>query len=469
MHKTKIYIILIISLSLFACGKESKAQDSINDWEEKLFSNNQEYKNIDLNIVAQKINRALQKAPMISKNRFDQVEIKFSDGDFEMVQNTDETILMTEGVLDKSIAVGKNRYRTRAYYTIKDAQIKQKNPKMKIPVPIKEIIEEFSGPEYIPAHITTTLAEKISDALIDNDKMEHYTNHSTAITDILLEYNPHSPIVFLEGITDLHRFYDKNILCTERLNRIKKHINDRNQTFTKDLKDLFKRDKIHYINMSFGINKRDISGDLNELCPHTSYYKRKKIADIYLDELNDIFKTLHESKGIISFQASPYQFMDEGPHDCKKKYKNRIMVGSFNYINAPIGVSGQELSKLNKSNMYKQGKCADVYVNFNLDPENKVDYKSTLMSTYEFGFGMTRMGRMPSVSTSNATPLALSRVIHLRHSKRFQHRIFDNTLIKDLKESLTPKLCGTFFSNKRCDFIDPLKHRQAQVFELGYW
>lgn len=71
-----------------------------------------------------------------------------------------------------------------------------------------------------------------------------------------------------------------------------------------------------------------------------------------------------------------------------------------------------------------------------------------------------------AVSTSNAAPLVLSRVIAIKE-ENFPDQDLSPEVIEEIKELLTPRKCNLLPESK-CVFQDPIKHRALLNFQLGY-
>ncbi|WP_298768752.1 hypothetical protein [uncultured Shewanella sp.] len=115
-------------------------------------------------------------------------------------------------------------------------------------------------------------------------------------------------------------------------------------------------------------------------------------------------------------------------------------------------------------------KWIDVFVNFGVETARSFPYNATpVMQTDILGLDSFPI---TSMTPSWATPVALSRAIHLRNTNFYRGDI-PNDLINSIKLDMTPKLCrySGWKRNEykyKCKMQDPLKHRQHEVYRLGF-
>ncbi|MDA9951195.1 hypothetical protein N9D31_01345 [Oligoflexaceae bacterium] len=461
-------VLVLLSLCSSACGDErSNKGDKKNVSND--FGSNYIYDKDFVSSVTQSARERVQQDQCFKNSdspeedcAADYKEVSFRDGSFQMKASTGEPVLMTEYDVDVFLATTRYRHRYKNLYTVKDGRIVDANPRVRLPTVMFETMSEIAGHDFVPAHAFKQLGEIFDDAY--PDVSGPYSNHNTVIQEILMEYNPETPIVGLSDFGKFESLFDKSVVCGRgSLRKKKKHIKSRSQAFAQDLKALIRRERISYVNMSFGISNKSVVSDLEELCGSRRQYASESVAEAILDSFKSTFEYLNQSDGVLSVQAAPYNSWDDGPYDCSAEYSMRIIAGAYNQ---KASSSAWGFSQRSDSNVPKVGRCGDAYVNFNTDFESNEDKPQTLMATLGIGFGMGRIGRKSSVSTSNATPLVLSHVIYLRHSPEFANREIDSSLTEDLLKEL--KICEEG-DRSSCEYSDPLKLRKLRVYELKYW
>lgn len=397
--------------------------------------------------------------------RQEYVEISFQQGRFNMQDSTEEPVLLTEQDLDLFLATTRYRHRFKNLYKVEKGRIVEADPKVKLPATVYDLMQQLSDGPFIPAHALAEVYEVLEETYPDSSGK--YLNHNTAIQEILMEYNPQTPMVGLMDFGRLETLFDTAVICgPESVRKKQRHIKERTQIFAKDLKDVLERENIKYINLSFGISHKSLSSDISNLCKGRRTFYYDELMNLVLENLEAAFEVLHETDGVISVQASPYQSWDDGPFDCQKNYSMRIIAGAYNQPKGGAVIVPSQGRNNARTQVERVGKCADSYVDFNLDLESRKDQPETLMASFGMGFGMGRIGRKSSISTSNATPLVLSHVIYLRQRDEFRNRNLDAALVRDLKSKMMAPEC---WNKTECKFSDPLLKRELRVFELKYW
>lgn len=403
-------------------------------------------------------------------------EVRFSDGRFDMETSTGEAILVGEDFVDALLTTTRYRARTKAFYTVKDGKLEPYNQPVRIPKTLVNIAKRFSGPKFYPAHALEILNEPIDKSY---PGFAHaYTRHNTPIIEMIYEYNPHSPVVAIDGLGDILRLFDKDAICgDDSIDAKSRHMSSRSEKFANNLSQIIDSHNIRFASLSFGIWHDTTLDKLRRLCQGQAVRTSElnKLTELAISSLKPIFEVLGNTPNLMTAQSAPYQG-SRGPYDCNPELQSTVFVGSINKPYSKFGDDGSGLPEKSrwtsatnfknelKSQFKAYGECADIYVNFNLLRDK--DLPDTLMASLGFGMGMGRTGRL--ASTSEAAPLALAKMIFLRQTAAFKDRPFDQTLVRDLKDALTPKACPDL-PNEVCIFQDPIKYRQTSIHSHDYW
>ncbi len=403
-------------------------------------------------------------------------EVRFADGEFEMEKSTEEAILVGEEGVDPLLPITRYRGRTKAFYSVENGKLVNYSKSVRLPRTLLNISKRFTGPKFYPAHALEVLSEAIDETYPGFEF--DYAQHNTAIIEIIYEYNPHSPVVAIDGLGDVGRLFDKNAVCGEdSIEQKTMHMKLRSIEFSRMLANIIETDNIRYASLSFGIWHSATRNNLRRLCKNFSLESSEleKITAIAIKSLKPIFEVLGKNPKLLTAQSAPYPG-NKGPYDCNPDLRNILFVGSLNKPNSHFLSDGSGLpekdywtradsfQKMLKVQFETRGECAHIYVNFSLLRDK--DLPDTLMASLGFGMGMGRIGHF--ASTSEAAPLGLSKIIYLRQTAEFKDRTFDQSLIGDLKDAATPKSCPDL-PNQVCIFQDPLKYRQTSIHSHLYW
>ena len=193
-----------------------------------------------------------------------------------------------------------------------------------------------------------------------------------------------------------------------------------------------------------------------------------------LETVRPFYNVLFNSQSVFGFQASGLNMsVDNNALDIDKTYVNRMLVGDFGSLDSQLpstGIINDIAAPTLESNRDNSKQWIDVFINFGIIPIRPFPFNSTpLMETDMLGLDSYPI---TSMQPSWASPLALSRAIHIKNTE-FPDRLLDNLVIEQIKEKMTPQTCN--YSNwafsdyeGKCKMQDPLLWRQHDVYRLHY-
>ncbi|SFD01467.1 hypothetical protein SAMN02745724_03209, partial [Pseudoalteromonas denitrificans DSM 6059] len=198
----------------------------------------------------------------------------------------------------------------------------------------------------------------------------------------------------------------------------------------------------------------------------------KEASDIAM-ALLPFYERLFNTSGILGIQAAyPFNVGDESKYPLDAEpFNNRIRVTYYTTETHDTslpenGVVAEKQPVVGFDSEFTFLSSADLFVNFGVVDFDPTQTNKTPKQTYDV-FGMRSMPEL-DLHTSWAAPVGLSQILYLRNSL-FSEEEHSQFLIEQLIDATTPEGCS-FYSefNNKCRIQDPLKHRQHEVYRLGY-
>lgn len=383
----------------------------------------------------------------------------FDDGQFQMIDQRPESILVVEGNIAHAKTI---RYRTRfkAFLEFSEGTLRHANPSIKIPRGLGDFIKKLDSVEFQSAITTQPYWDIVTQKYPDYWKLDQ--EHNSGILGAIIEHNPKHAIVALD------RFTAKDILGIERFCRsdidffeIMQHIEVTRAQLQKKLDEY----EIGYVNFSMGFSQSDIRKQFIKTCRYGPSPEQLRLIEEAMGGLLEVFG---KAENVILVQSAAYDGKVGESDKDNENYPHRIRVGAINVASSGLGPDGTSLDKGDFDTSFRKfngiGTYADVYVNLGVDFFCKVN-SATFLTPGPLGIGLVPISNI--ASTSDAAPLALSRIIHLKETF-FPDQKLNHDTIEALMDMLTPKQCPYLRADARCVFQDPSQHKQFMVFSMGY-
>ncbi|KAB8029819.1 hypothetical protein [Fluviispira multicolorata] len=365
------------------------------------------------------------------------------------------------------------RYKDRVIKNIFEdentGQFKANPLNIQMPKAAREILEQtFENPAYgkIPSELLTSnqnifynkfkeMAENIN---FKYDGKKH-NGHSTVIFNYLANNNPNSEFILMH--INENKF--TNIFCNRimSLKDKEKNINKLFKAQSNDIIEQVNKFKISFISYSRGYSNNTLTfiENVNKCENITSEFK-SKINKSYFENFLKPITTNTNAILVQSNTTSDYLINSENDEnyysDCQS-LKNRIRVGFANDLQYSIPIKGSNNIRILKGKDKNFKLCTDIYINFAVEKERPYRYRKGAIQFSSFNIG-TIVPTGYEVSSSNATPVALSYLIYLKSILQ--------------KENPTTEISNEMLLNRLYEnnnfIFDPSLHKQLPIYELGY-
>ncbi len=388
-------------------------------------------------------------------------EFPYRPDAFQMAQDTGEAILVMDDFNDRlpPFAI-RYKNRLRAYLQVSpEGDVVPASKAWRVPVGLYQALSAFALPEFIPAEALRPLSAPLSRAyrVVEHDS----AGHGPYVLKLLLENNPHHPIVVLE-FPYFQQFARQEFCDPSEAPEVQERLRLRTQHVATALRARMRELNVRFVNASNGMMLDSLRLEWPRHCegplPSDSVLRAKLAA------YAPIYDTLFHTPGVFTAHSAidasgpedfPYDFPSEA-------FPNRLRFGFFNSLDSGLDARGQGPTAALQG--WPALHNVDVYLNSGVIPRRPFPYNSTpLLALDAFG---TDLAPASSVTTSWITPLGLSRFIHLRSTLAAGQELTD-ALITSLEEALVPTGCGELPAG-RCLYQDPLLHGQVEAVRLGY-
>jgi hypothetical protein len=373
---------------------------------------------------------------------------------FKMARSTGEAIMVIDELLP-SYYPDLVRYRNRilGFYEVQPDKVVPRVVSAHLPRRLGDVLVSFAGPEFIPARSLFSIAKTAGPIYATLD----YPAHGGEVLGHLLDLVPEQPLVLVNmaHITDVPPELCKSI-DAETLSAARTRIS----AMAASLKQVIDDNHVHFINASFGVTGLTLAADWQGACgsaaPDATQLRR--VLEVY----RPLYDVLLNSEGVVTSHAGAAQGAPEDfPFDqASADYPNQVRVGFFSSIRS--GLDGEGRGTLAKVEQFPGAGDVDVFLGWGCDGlGNCAEPHYQIVSS----LGLS-MGTVPTMSTSFVNPLGVARLVNLRYANHADAPL-SNALIETLKQELTPARCGSD-GKQRCQYQDPIAHRQLEPFRLHY-
>lgn len=327
------------------------------------------------------------------------------------------------------------------------------------PVTLFDALSTFASPRFIPAEALRRLSEPIDMVygFYDYENVGHGGN----VFSLLVEANPHNPIVLLDLLT-LPRFAPAEFCDGSGTDESHARLRWKAEAVAHSLRGLMAAHNVRYVNVSGGETLATIRQQWLSSCggalPSDAVLRAK------LQAFSPVAEALFNTPGVFAAHAAinasnPDDFPFDFPSDA---YSNRLRAGYFTSLGSGLDSAGRGNHSALQG--WPGPQNADIYLNSGVLPQRPFPYNTTPLLQVN-GFGVD-IFPITWTTTSWIAPLALSRFIHVRHQD-FAGSTMDDALIPLILRRMTPSGCNGL-PGGRCVYQDPLLHGQTEAVRLLY-
>ncbi|WP_257452573.1 globin family protein [Archangium lipolyticum] len=384
----------------------------------------------------------------------------YSPGDFAMTRDTGEAILVIDQFPYLHTGLLRYRNRLKGFFRARPGgHIEPASHTWRVPRVLGEVLTRFASPDFIPA---ASLGELVTPILTTYRGHVDMFGHGLTVFAALVDRVPHHAIVLLDVDSLFLSTLAPESFCApgtdpgaqQRLEAVAR-------TTADGLRGVMHEKGVRYINASFGFSMKVIREEWQRVCrsplPGDDVLRAKLLA--YAPIMDALFNT----EGVFAVHASDQvQAPEDSPFDlASSAYPNRLRIGVFGALESGVDTRGRGATRLPDFAFPKPGD-ADLYINHGCDLYSNCNATPLRVA----GLSGVGSGTLLYLSTSWAAPVALARFISLRQETSCSAPL-SNPLIQQLAQELTPSECPALPEGK-CIFQDPLKHKQFEVYRLGY-
>jgi hypothetical protein len=387
-------------------------------------------------------------------------EYPYEPAEFRMEQNTGEAILIVDDFSKLPPLTIRYKNRIMGYFRAdEEGTLAPVSFSWRAPKTLFHALSTFATPQFIPAEKLRALSAPLEKnfGFYDAENI----GHGSFVFSILVENNPHQPIVVLDH-PRFSQFAPKEFCDVSGTEESIAKLRSKSERVAASLRQRMHELNVHFVNASIGETLTTMREHWEETCaeplPDDALLRAK------LEAYSPIMGALFNTPGVFTANAAiEASNATDYPFDAlSRAYPNRLRVGYFADLDS--GLDGQGQRALAAFSGTPQQQNVDVYLNIGVKQQRPYPYNATpLLQVSGFGMDIFPITR---ATTSWVTPLALSHFIHARYAS-FAHREMSNELIQDIKDHLVPESCPAQPEN-RCMYQDPLKHGQLEVVRLGY-
>ncbi|WP_186647240.1 hypothetical protein [Fluviispira vulneris] len=473
----KIKLLLVsLSLATVGCGVAETNFSLVNSSEpEDNWSDPNPALSNEVNALIQ--SKLLQINPCTKKNENSDpncipVEVKTSNNNSFANNNSlgYRILLVDNGMQVAALTRYKDRVLKNLVEDKKTGDYIDKEISFKIPLAAKEVLEKtFENPTY--NNIPSELLKPSSN--IFNEKFLHmieYINtsldftgppHGLTIFNYLANNIPNSQFVLVYATENKLT----EILCDNEMSEDKKleHLKLIFQNQASRLINEIKENNISFLSFSKGYSNKQLKKIVKDEGSKCSYVSDNLMTKINKAYFHSYLKSLTTKTDVILVQSNLEADYYVDPKkdsnyysDCQE-LKNRIRVGAANNLTNSIPPLGSHNISILDNFTKNSELCTEMYINFAVQKKRPFFYNKGVIQLSSFNIG-TEAATGFEISSSNATPVALSYLIYLKMQLEKANpgkEISNEMLIKRLQEN------NNFI-------FDPSLHKQLPIYELGY-
>ncbi len=377
-----------------------------------------------------------------------------------MSPNAGEAILVVDDFPTLPVRMIRYRRRIKGYYRLgPDGAIAAATGGWRVPASLWRALDRFSGPDHVAAQRLAPLTDAIATAYpgvpFDN------AGHGSIVFALIAGTSPAQPIVLLDAI-HLQKMAPADYCDASGSDAVQARLLNTAAQAADSIASLIQATNVRFINYSAGhdldVIRRSWSADCGGAQPSETVLRQKLAA------YEPIYKVLFGTPGIVTAQAAN---VNDGaynaPYDqLAPAYRNRLRAGYFTSLASGLDAFGRgDIAPLPA---WPARADADVFLNTGVLPERPYPFNKTPLLQLD-GFGVA-LEPITLPHSSWVAPLLTARLVNLRYA-RFPSRNFDDALIADLFDAVTPALCPEQ-SFGRCAYQDPLLHGQVEAVRLGF-
>ena len=276
-------------------------------------------------------------------------------------------------------------------------------------------------------------------------------DHANSIIDIISQYTPDSALI----LADLPNV--QNLICESNVEGVKEYLSKASQ----NLKTIASSQEVEFINLSAGFSKKTLEKDIWQGYCQKSQRMPPEISQAILKLQTGFIRNLSNLEGIllvqagVSLKSEDQANSDFAPSDCVTDgFLNRLRVGGYNSQDFKATPDGKRLSdhlSILSATQKNAEKCTDLYVNSGLE-------KSFPYSPGEHFVAITNTGLgtypIPFFPTSTAAPVALSYLVHFKHTKYGEQQMTNHEVAEIMQHFRSSKL-----------LLDPVRYNQFIKFD----
>jgi hypothetical protein len=386
-------------------------------------------------------------------------DYEIGPADFHMAKSTGEAILVIDD-LGAGFFPELVRYRNRVlgFYAVNGENVEAQVLSVHLPKRLGDTLVSFAGPEFIPARALARIGVAAGAAYGKLDLL--YYGHGGVVFAHLVDIVPEQPLVLLAMA---HLFDLPPAVCQgiddQTLAAATAHV----EAVAASLRRVMTVHNVRFVNASFGSTAPTLATEWSRTCG-TAVPTNEQL-DQLLHVYDPIYDLLFNSEGVMTAHAaanlgSPADY----PFDqVSARYPNRVRVGFISSLDSGLDEAGRGV--VHATDQFPVDGDADVYLNWGCEAAELPPACAEAHYEMAAGYGLGA-GPVPLMSSSYVNPLGLARLVNLRYAGHAAEPM-DDALVQTLKRELTPSLCGDD-GGHACVFQDPIRHRQLEVYRLGY-
>ena len=386
----------------------------------------------------------------------------YSPSDFAMRPNSGEAILVVD--ILPALPTRALRYKNRiaAYYRpVAERGLEHASSQWQMPEILWEVLNEFAGPDHVPAQRLERLLPAIESAYGHLAAPLADAAHGSDVFALLADANPAQPLVLVDTV-DLFRIAPQAYCDTtgsaasdERLAQAAQHV-------AAQLNHIMREHNVHFVNFSAGHSLSVVTDGWTGACG--TAVPAQSVLHAKLRAYAPIYQALFGTPGVLAAQAAiDGTDLRSHPYDqAGASFGNRLRVGFFTKLASGLDDRGRGAGK--EMGGWPSQDQADIFLNTGVLPFRPFEFNATpLLQLGRYGVGLEPITRS---TTSWVTPLALSYLIHIRHAQ-FSGQPMNDALIMKIFDVATPQQCPAL-PKGQCIYQDPLLHGQVEAVRLGY-
>lgn len=379
--------------------------------------------------------------------------------EFAMANGGGEALLVIDNFPSLPVRAIRYRKRIKAYYRAVQGGLGAASTVWRVPSVLWDVLDRFTTPVQVAAHrlreVGRAAASRYDALQLDN------AGHGSYVFSLLADANPNQPLVVM-GAPDLHVMNRADFCDTSGDAQAQARLQDTAARAAEQLREIIRVQNVRYINYSAGHSlpqmREGWPGACGTPAPPDSILRARLAA------YAPLYAVMFGTPGVMTAHASaqagaPVDFPYDQP---APDYRNRLRVGYFTSLASGLDAEGR--GPHTGLDAWPSAGNADIYLNTGVLPQRPYAHNRTPLLQID-GFGLDTIpitGPQPSW----VAPLAISRLIHLRHGS-FAARQMDDALVAEVFAAATPTKCPDQ-PQGRCRFQDPLLHGQLEAVRLQF-